>query len=218
MTSKKSNPSAQDFYALNSLLTHYNSSHKKSSSEVDLPEPEQCPKPHSVNSNSSDYHSKNLLSVPSSNANDMSFRSQSSRADYSKRSNDPSRRYDYKRSMDYSKRSNSPFASPRTTPQEMERMLIIEQQIKVEKEKYKKLEKKYKELMATQSLNQGKFENLVQDLQKKLEEKQGKSVNLESISLEVKDIKGTVNGLLMRLDGLLDTLDMEEVTKKSDFK
>lgn len=96
-------------------------------------------------------------------------------------------------------------------------MLIIEQQIKVEKEKYKKLEKKYKELMATQSMNQARFEGVVQDLQKKLDENQGKKVNLESICLEVKEIKGTVSGLMMRLDGLLETLDMEEVTRKSGF-
>lgn len=99
----------------------------------------------------------------------------------------------------------------------MEKMIIVEQQIKVEKEKYKKLEKKYKELMATQSMNQGRFEGVVQGLQKKLDEKQGKCVNLEGICLEVKDIKGTVSGLMMRLDGILDILDNEEVTRKSGF-
>ena len=217
MSTKKTSSNAQDFFAFHSLLTHYNTSHKKSSSDLDIPEPELCPKPHTSNSISELRQSKNHLTVPSSSVNDLSFRSQSSRADYTKRSNDPSRRYECKRSIDYSKRSNSPFASPRTTPQEMEKMLIIEQQIKVEKEKYKKLEKKYKELMATQSMNQARFEGVVQNLQKKLDENQGKKVNLDSICMEVKEIKGTVSGLMMRLDGLLENLDMEEVTRKSGF-
>ena len=96
-------------------------------------------------------------------------------------------------------------------------MIIVEQQIKVEKEKYRKLEKKYKELMATQSMNQGRFEGVVEGLQKKLDEKQGKCVNLEGICFEVKDIKGTVCGLMMRLDRILDILDIEEDTQKNGF-
>lgn len=214
--SKKNSAHAQDFHALHSLLTHFNPSHKRTGSDLEMPEPEQCPKPHSVNTLLSNNH----LNVPVSNPNDLSFRSQSSRADYTKRNHDCSKRYldPNKRSIDYTKRSNSPFASPRTTPQEMERMLIIEQQIKVEKEKYKKLEKKYKELMATQSMNQNRFEEMVQEMQKKIEEKQGKKFSLEAITMEVKQIKGTVSSLMMGLDRLLDDLVTDEVTVKSSFK
>ena len=217
MPSKNNSSNTQDLFAFHSLLTQYNSTHKKSSSDLDIPKPEQCPMPYTSSIISDLHQSKNHLSVPSSSINDLSFRSQSSHADNTKRSSDPLRRSEYKRSTDYSKRSNSPFTSPRTTTQEMEKMIIVEQQIKVEKEKYKKLEKKYKELMATQSMNQGRFEGVVQGLQKKLDEKQGKCVNLEGICLEVKDIKGTVSGLMMRLDGILDILDNEEVTRKSGF-
>ena len=210
MTSKRTSTNTQDLFAFHSLLIQHNTTHKKSSSDLDFPKPEQCPIPYTSNIISDLNQSKNYLNVPSSSINNLSFRSQSSHADHTKRSNDPLRRSEYKR-------SNSPFVSPRTTTQEMEKMIIVEQQIKVEKEKYRKLEKKYKELMATQSMNQGRFEGVVEGLQKKLDEKQGKCVNLEGICFEVKDIKETVSGLMMRLDRILDILDIEEDTQKNGF-
>jgi chromosome segregation ATPase len=181
---------------------NYNNQHKKSLTDVDfeIPEPEQCPKPHDS--------SRNLLSVPISSTPDSSFRSLSSRLEHSKRSASGRRQGNHsKRSVELTKSSNSPYASPRTVAQDMERILIVEQQIKVEKEKYKKLEKKYKQLMTTQSFTQNKFESMIQELQRKIEEKRSGKLDLNSITENIYVIKKQISSLEERIDTFYDYIN-----------
>ena len=131
MNSKRLNPNNQDYHVISSLIQHYNPTTKKLlPSDSEIPEPELCPQPHNLSVN------KNYLIVPNSNTPDHSFRSLSSRNEHTRR--------EHKKSADYSKRSNSPYTSPRTVFQDVEKILIIEQQLKLEKEKYRKLEKNIK--------------------------------------------------------------------------
>ncbi|OMJ65875.1 hypothetical protein SteCoe_37491 [Stentor coeruleus] len=196
------------------MIQHYNPGYKKSiasNSDIDFPEPESCPQPHGSQS------VNNYLSVPGTSQIDSSFRSLSSRGDTSKyhdrRPGDTS-----KRSVDYTKRSNSPYSSPRTTAQDMERIVVVEQQIKTEKEKYRKLEKKYKDLMASQTQNQMKLENMVQELQKKLEDKNGDKITPMSIAKDVQDLKEHLGVVEKRLDFVLEFLDNKDFGDAKDVR
>ena len=57
--------------------------------------------------------------------------------------------------------------------------------------------------MNTHSQNQVKFEMIVQELQKKIEEKQGKTVNLFTITQELKGVKQGMSNVDQRLNGAL---------------
>jgi hypothetical protein len=205
----KHSSAKQDFHAISSLIQHYNPLHKKASTaaELEMPEPELCPKPHSLDSEPTTQPQQVYLSVPGQNLPDTSFASLSSRADNTKRSIDYGRRGDLsKRSIDMTKRCSSPYTSPRTAAQEMERLLAIEQQIRMEKEKYRKLEKKYKELMNEHSQNQARFEIMVQELQKKIEQKKGKCVNAVSVAQKLREVRIGVASVDVRLSGALNLL------------
>ena len=198
MNSKRLNPNTQDYHAISSLIQHYNPHQKKSSVSDDylIPEPEACPRPHTSISN------VNQLSVPISNPIDTSFRSLSSRADLTNRSK---RSGDFtKRSAAITKRNSSPYASPKTVAQEVERIILVEQQIKIEKEKYKKLEKKYKDMMTTQNQNQNRFEAMVQELKKKIEEKQGAHTSVGTVTQDINMIHQQLKNLEQKLDTFLD--------------
>ena len=114
-----------------------------------------------------------------------------------------------KRSVDYSKRSNSPYASPRTVAQDVERIIMIEQQIKNEKEKYKALEKKYKELMKNQNFNQNKFENIVQELQLQIQHKKG-GVSVKDVVTDVGNLKDQVRSIEKSLKQVLESLKINK--------
>ena len=172
------------------------------SSELDIPEPEQCPKPHTVSS-------ANYLSVPITTAVNNSFTSMSSRTDLTKRSTEGLRKSGEatKRSVDCTRRSNSPYGTSRSLAQDMERIMVMEQQIKSEKEKYRKLEKKYKELMASQSQNQSRFEHLVQDLQRRLEEKHSGKVTMSSIMQDLSSMRNHLEIVEQRLDSTIELIN-----------
>ena len=197
----------QDYHAISSLISHYNPQHKKSltSSEQEIPEPEHCPKPYAVSS-------VNYLSVPTHSSVNNSFTSMSSRTEQTKRSVDSLRRGGEatKRSADYTKHSSSPYGTSRSLAQDMERIMLVEQQIKVEKEKYRKLEKKYKELMTFQSQNQIRFEQLVQEMQRKLEERNGDKVNLESVMQDVRLMRKQIEIVEQRLDIAVELIDLNK--------
>ena len=154
------------------------------SEDMEVPEPENCPVPHSAANTS-----RNFLSVPQAVTPDNSFRSSSSRNNYLRVSGDFT-----KRTNDNSKRSTSSYGSPKNTDKEIGRILHAEQKVKEEKEKYKQLERKYKDLLMTQSQNQLKFENMVEELQKLIEQKKNKVSN-ETIAQDLQVIKGQIERL-----------------------
>lgn len=207
MSLKRLNPNRQDYHAISSLISHYNPNHSKGIKVADLevPEPELCPKPHGA-------ASFTYLAVPASNTVNNSFTSMSSRTEMTKRSVDGIRRSREatKRSVDYTGRSNSPYSSSRSVAQDMERILIVEQQIKSEKEKYRKLEKKYKELMTAQNQSQIRFENMVQELQRKLEEAQKGKISASSIMHDTSVIKQQLLQVEERLEGLFEYVNLNK--------
>ena len=133
----------------------------------------------------------------------------SSRTDLTKRSTEGLRKSGEatKRSVDCTRRSNSPYGTSRSLAQDMERIMVMEQQIKSEKEKYRKLEKKYKELMASQSQNQSRFEHLVQDLQRRLEEKHSGKVTMSSIMQDLSSMRNHLEIVEQRLDSTIELIN-----------
>lgn len=72
--------------------------------------------------------------------------------------------------------------------------------------------------MATQTQNQMKFENMVQELQKRLEEKHGDKVTPSSLAKDVQGLKEHLGVVEKRLDFVLEFLDSKDFGDVKDAK